>query len=426
MLSVRDAQQIILEKVSPLDAENAPLGLLLGRTLADDFRARRALPPWDNSAMDGYAVRVLDVPRVPTVLPVIDQIAAGDSRSLTLPPGSAMRIFTGAPMPNGADAVVLQEDTSLSASGVEIKDQPMMMQHIRRAGSDIAHGAPVLPKGRMLTPGDISLLASQGCTAVSVVRRPRVAVMATGSELASPDQDMLARGQIVDGNTPALLAAVSDAGAIARQLPATPDALDQTIGAIEAATRGVDVLLTTGGVSVGDHDHVRTALRQLSGEDFGFWKVAIKPGKPIVFARIGRCLCFGLPGNPVSALVTFEVFVRPALRRLAGLDAIFPRTISVPLSADIGPGGRRAEYRRCRLSRTASGLLAVPAMTQSSGALSSIAGQDGLMVIPTLHPARRAGESVEVIPLGRPPAIFLEDRSKLDYGHDLSEDISGP
>ena len=295
MKTVDEALQHILDSVQALEKEAVELADLAGRALANDVVARRALPPWDNSAMDGYAVRVDDVDSDTMVLPIDDHIPAGDGSARHLRPGVAHRIFTGAPLPSGADAIILQEDTIRENDTVRILERPRVNQHIRRAGSDVSVGQTILKAGRTITPGDVSFLASQGLTRADVVRKAHVRVMSSGNELVKPSDAPLEAGQIIDGNTVALLNAVRCMGALPTQAQSLPDDFDTTCDAISQACQGTDVLITTGGVSVGEHDHVREAIKALSGDGFGFWKVAIKPGKPIVFAQIESCWVFGLP-----------------------------------------------------------------------------------------------------------------------------------
>ena len=399
MITVDDALARLLAALTPLDAERVELTRAAGRVLAEDITARRRLPAFDNSAMDGYAVRAADVPRAGVTLPVAFEIPAGDIGDRPLPPGAAARIFTGAPLPPGANAVILQEDTTRDGDRATFTEAPTAGQHIRRAGSDVAPGAPVLTRGRVLTPGDLAALAAQGRSQLAVTRRPVVAITSTGDELIDVDGGEPGPGQIVNGNSLALAAAVEALGATARILPVIPDDRAATLAGLRRAARA-DVLITTGGVSVGDHDHVGHALRELSGDRFGFWKVRIKPGKPFAFGHIGDCAAFGLPGNPISALVTFEVLVRPAILRLAGHDRVVRRPVPATLAAPIPAGRGRREYRRATAEVRDGRLYVDPRRSQSSGALSSLAGADALVIVPIDGPARGEGETVDVLLLG--------------------------
>ncbi|MCB9553754.1 MAG: molybdopterin molybdotransferase MoeA [Myxococcales bacterium] len=399
MLTVDDALTRLLARIRPLDAERVELTRAAGRVLAEAVTARRALPAFDNSAMDGYAVRAADVGAAGVRLPVAFEVAAGDAGDRPLAPGTAARIFTGAPLPPGADAVIAQEDAVRDGDRVTFTEAPKPGQHVRPAGGDIERGAPLLAPGRVLTPGDLAALAAQGRAQLAAVRRPVVAITSTGDELIDIDAGDPARGQIVNGNSLALAAAVEATGAIARILPVIPDDPAATRAGLARAARA-DALITTGGVSVGDHDHVGDTLRALGGDAFGFWKVRIKPGKPFAFGHIGDCACFGLPGNPISALVTFEVLVRPALLRLAGHDRVCRRPRAAVLDHPLAAGSSRREYLRAT-ARHVDGRLHVDCRrSQSSGALSSLAGADALVVVPVDAPARAAGDVVEALLLG--------------------------
>ena len=399
MLAVDDALARILAALDPLQSERVELTHAVGRVLAAPIVARRRLPAHDNSAMDGYAVRAADVDGPGAALTVVDEIPAGKSDTRPLLPGTAARIFTGGCLPPGADAVMLQEDAAREGDRVTFGEGARPWQHVRRAGSDIQPGDRVLETGRVLLPGDLAALAAQGRAQVPVVRRPVVAIASSGDELIDVDGGEPARGQIVNGNSLALAAAVRAIGGEPRILPVIPDDRAATERAIRAAARA-DVLLTTGGVSVGEYDFVGQTLAKLGGGKFEFWKVRIKPGKPFAFGHIGDCAAFGLPGNPISALVTFEVLVRPALLRLMGHAAVVRRPLEAVVDHDVKPGRGRREYRRGLLRREAGRLHIDCRRNQSSGALSSLAGADGLMIVPIGAPARSAGQIVPVLPLG--------------------------
>ncbi|MCB9526921.1 MAG: molybdopterin molybdotransferase MoeA [Myxococcales bacterium] len=410
MLTVDDALARILARIHPLDPERVELTRAAGRVLAERITARRRLPAFDDAAMDGYAVRAADVPAPGVTLPVAFAIAAGQPGDRPLPPGMAARIFTGAPLPPGADAVIMQEDATRDGDRVTFTEAPKPGQHVRPAGGDIERGAPLLAPGRVLTPGDLAALAAQGRAQIAAIRRPVVAITSTGDELIDIDAGDPARGQIVNGNSLALAAAVEATGAIARILPVIPDDPQATRAALTRAARA-DVLITTGGVSVGDHDHVGATLRELGGEDFGFWKVRIKPGKPFAFGHIGHCAAFGLPGNPISALVTFEVLVRPALLRLAGHHRVLRRPRPAVLDHPLPPGGGRQEYLRATARRIDGRLHVDARRSQSSGALTSLAGADALVIVPIAAPARAAGDTVTALLLGPDDACDREPAS---------------
>jgi len=397
VLSVEEARALILRALSPLSTEIEALVALQGRVLGASIESRWSLPAWDNSAMDGYALRADTVKTPGTILPVVHHIAAGDGRTYHLQAGQAARIFTGALMPEGADAVVIQENTNQTPEGVAILSVPVVGQNIRRAGSDVAAGECYLPRGRVITPGDISLLASQGYESAPVFRRPQVTIMTTGNELCPPGSGRPARGQLIDGNSVAIAAAAHACGAHTTVLPPLPDNAAATIAAFEAVES--DVVVTTGGASVGDHDHVRAALLTVCGDSLKFWKVAVKPGKPIIFGKRGEQLFFGLPGNPVSALVTFEVFVRPALLALQGQTQILRQKFMAALASPLRAGGGRDEYRRGQCWNTDAGPVVRVYEKQSSGALSSIAGADVLVRVPRGAPALPKGNLVEATAL---------------------------
>lgn len=398
MITVVEAQERILGAVSALSVERVSLVDAVGRVSGETVRARRVLPAWDNSAMDGYAVRAEEAVLGAT-LRVSDDIPAGDAGDRPLEPGTAARIFTGAPMPPGADAVVMQEDTERDGDRVTFTLEARRGKHVRRAGTDVRPGAVVLEPGRVLAPGDVAMLASQGRALVNVVRAPVVAIASTGDELLEVDGGEPGRGQITNGNTIALAAAVRAVGAVPRIHPVIPDDKAATMDAMRRAARA-DVLITSGGVSVGDYDFVRDALIELSGDAFDFWKVRIKPGKPLAFGHVGDCACFGLPGNPISTLVTFEVFVRPALLRMMGRARVFRPVHRAVLDTPLKAGGTREEYLRAT-ARYVDGVLHVdPARTQSSGSMSSLCGADALIRHGIDAPAGAVGERVDALLLG--------------------------
>jgi molybdopterin molybdotransferase len=398
MLSRSEARDRILAAVSPLDTERVSVFDAVGRVLDETVVARRDLPAWDNSAMDGYAVRAAEATEGAT-LPVSDEIPAGDAGDRPLAPGTVARIFTGAPVPPGADTVVMQENTSREGDHVTFTQAAEHGRHIRRAGTDVRAGTTVLQPGRVLTPGDIAMLATQGRSLANVVRAPVVAIASTGDELLEVDGGDPGPGQITNGNTVALASAVRALGGIPRIYPIIRDDRAVTLDAIRRAARA-DALITSGGVSVGDYDFVGDALVELSGKAFEFWKVAIKPGKPIAFGHVGDCACFGLPGNPISALVTFEVFVRPALLRMLGHTRVVRPSYEAVLDSPLRAGGKREEYMRAS-ARFEEGVLHVDHdRTQSSGALASMCGADALLRNPAGAPARDVGDTVEVFLLG--------------------------
>ncbi|HEU5058063.1 MAG TPA: gephyrin-like molybdotransferase Glp [Kofleriaceae bacterium] len=394
MLSVAEARGRILDRVRPQGAEQVPLDRALGRFLAAAVTAGRDRPAFDNSAMDGFAVRAADLPGE---LPVAGAIAAGAAPGGVLAPGTAVRIMTGAPLPAGADAVVMREEAVDRGDRVELARPAVAGQHVRRAGEDIARGAAVLPAGARIGPGEIAVLASLGHASVPVGRRPRVTILSTGDELCPLGREPRP-GQIISSNEHALAAQAAEAGA--EVLGARLVADDRA--AMEAALIAAldcDVLVSSGGVSVGDHDHVRGAMEAV-GIVIDFWKVAMRPGKPVTFGVAGGgALCFGLPGNPVSSLVSFELFVRPTLLALAGASERERPRAEVVLTGPVSKSPGRAHYLRASLVRRGDLLEATPHGKQGSGMLSSLVGVDALVEV--------AAEQGDLPAGSRCPALLL-------------------
>jgi molybdopterin molybdotransferase len=320
MISVDEARALVLNAITPLSSENAPLIESAGRALAKDLTALRDLPGYDNSAMDGVGVRSDDVKSVPTTLKLVGaSLPGGDAPPYVLAPGEAMRIMTGGLVPPGVDAVVMRESTDESRvlqNEIIIKDAPTMGQHIRRRGEDVRAGTPIVRAGDVITPARLNLLLASGHVNADVIRRPVVAVLASGDELREigvPAGDT----DVINSNSHAIAAAARLMGCEVRALGIARDSLESHVEKI-LESDGADVLLTIGGVSMGTHDFVRPALEQ-TGCTLDMWRVAMRPGKPIAFGRRGEQRVFGLPGNPVSAMVSFELFVRPALKKMMGL-----------------------------------------------------------------------------------------------------------
>ncbi len=381
MLSVRDALATVLEAVRPAPAEEVPLLGALGRVLARDVVSRLEIPPFPNSQMDGFAVRSADLlgatASSPRRLRLAGAVAAGEVTATSVRPGEALRIMTGAPLPRGADAVVRLEDARETEGAVEMLRAPAPGEFVRAAGEDVRAGETVLAAGRPLRPADIGLLASIGCPSVAVASAPRVALLATGDEL-TPLGEPLAPGRIYNSNAYALAAAVRQSGGRPWLAPIVRDEpAEVREGLRRVAT--CDVVLSIGGVSVGDRDYVRGALESL-GIRWRFWRVAQKPGRPLAFASRDGQLYFGLPGNPVSALVCFLLYVAPALRKASGRRDRFAATAEVEMEEDVATAGDVTELVRCRLRRAAGRWIAAPAGTQSSGALAPLARADALVV----------------------------------------------
>jgi molybdopterin molybdotransferase len=384
--SIGQAQRAIVESVGPLPAEQTALARARGRVLASDVRAERDLPGFDHSAMDGYAARHAEL-SLAGALPVRGESRAGGTWPEPLAAGCAIRIFTGAPMPQGADTVIIQEDVDAEHGpehgAIRVRELPKLGSNIRTRGSDLAIGALALPAGQLIGPGEIALLAALGCARVATYRAPRVAIVCTGDELRDV-HEVLPPGALVNSNAYMLAAQVEDAGGVATVLPSAPDRIEEIIARFEQALAGSDVVLTSGGVSVGDHDLVAEALSR-AGVETRFWKVAMKPGKPLLFGMRGAVPVLGLPGNPVSAFVGFEVFVRPLLSRMRGLRAPYPALIPVRLAHDHRKSKGRPELARGVLtpSPSDSGALTAELHTrQGSGSLPSIARVDALVFLP--------------------------------------------
>ena len=381
-LTVPEAQTCILERVRPLEAEEIGLAQALGRALAEEVRANRDLPPYDVSAMDGYAVCAADLAEIPRTLQIIEDIKAGDTPRFSLQPGQCARIMTGAPLPPGADTVVRVEDTLLlENTKVEFPIPVKPATDIRLRGENMRLGDVVLQTGEEITPATVSVLATVKQAKVKVTRKPRVAILSSGDELEALDEP-LDLSKIPDSNSHALMAQAQALGIEPVLLGIARDNPDELAAFLK---RGLeyDVLLISGGTSVGDHDHVRPTLMTL-GVAIHFWRVDMRPGHPIAFGTSGSTLVFCLPGNPVSSMVCFEQFVSPALRQLMGHRRLFRRTIPVRLVQAVKSKQSRTEFVRATLSRDASGsYAATPGTSQSSGDVLSMTRADVLLVAPS-------------------------------------------
>jgi molybdopterin molybdotransferase len=392
MLTFEAARALTLADLSPLAAERVPASAAVGRVLADDVLARGPQPAFDHSAMDGYAVRAGDLAAPGSVLSVVGESRTGGAAPLPLAPGTAMRIFTGAMVPEGADAVVMQEEVTREGDAARFAKSPRVGDHLRRRGEDVRAGDAVLPRGTRVSAFHVALLASVEATLVSVARRPVVAILSTGDELR--DAGSPARpGSVVDANGPGLAALVALCGGLPRALPFARDDRAATRAAVEGALAGSDLVLTVGGVSVGDHDVVRAALAD-AGVALDFWKVAIKPGKPLCVGRAGSTRVLGLPGNPSSAALTFVLFAAPLLRAMQGDRVIAPPALEAALAADVRHAPGRAEFVRVTLDETAAPPLAYPLGNQASGAVTSFAWADALALLPAESGGLAAGSRV--------------------------------
>jgi len=392
MRSVEEAARLVAERVTRLPGERIALSAARGRVLADAVIAARALPGFDNSAMDGYAARAAELP---ATLPIAFAVAAGSTPE-PLPEARVARIFTGAPIPAGADTVVIQEDVTDAGIGVTLPASPPG-DNIRRAGEDIAIGEVAVAAGVRLGPGELGLLAALGVGEVEVVRAPRVAVIATGDELVDVSTTP-SLGQLVDSSAHALAAMIDAAGGTSTYIGIARDD-PMTIGAMIASALDHDVVITTGGVSVGDRDHVRAALAS-AGVSLELHKVAMKPGKPFSFGVSASTPVFGLPGNPVSTFVAFELFVRPALLAMQGATVTQRPRVPVTVVRGYRKQAGRAHYIRARVERHSEHLVAHPHPKQSSAILTSLVGCNALLEL--------AADATEVLPNSVVPALLLE------------------
>ncbi|MGF1631126.1 MAG: gephyrin-like molybdotransferase Glp [Kiloniellaceae bacterium] len=399
MISVAEALDRILKSFQPLPAETVSIAEAFGRVLAQDVIARVTQPPHAVSAMDGYAVRAADVASVPVALKVIGAVPAGGLFEGSVGAGEAVRIFTGAPLPAGADAIVIQEDTEAGDRSVTVKELCRAGNYVRAAGLDFAAGDPGPRAGRQLTTRDVGLVAAMNHPWVSVRRRPRVAILATGDEVVMPGEP-LGPSQIVSSNGLALAAFVCACGGVPLQLGIAADREDSLAG-LAAGAKGADLLLTTGGASVGEHDLVQKVLGR-QGMELDFWKIAMRPGKPLMFGSLAGTPVLGLPGNPVSAVVCSLLFARPALNALLGLDVPAHPLEQMVLGADLDANDRRQDYLRATVAVNGDGrCTATPYGRQDSSMLALLAAADGLIVRAALAPAAVKGEMVEVLSFPR-------------------------
>lgn len=395
LLPVSDALTRILNGLPDPDIETISVWDGNGRALAEDLIARLTQPPFAASAMDGYAVSGADIAEnAHARLSVIGVSQAGSGFSGTVERGSCVRIFTGAPMPRGADTVVIQENVSVDHDTIVISDAPAPGANVRGRGIDFGEGDPVLRRGYVLEARSLTLAAAAGHGSLQVGRRPRVAILATGDELVPPGTEP-GPDQIVSSNPVGLAAVVADAGGVPISLGIGADNRDEIASKIKAGLEA-DVLVTIGGASVGDHDLIGPVLKDL-GIELAFWKVAVRPGKPMLFGRLDQTRVMGLPGNPVSSLICARVFLAPLIRALAGASAIPPRLVPARLASGLGRNGPRLHLMRGRIVRDASGDLTVmPSSTQDSSVLSEFAAADCLIWREPEAPALTAGSTVHV------------------------------
>ena len=402
MISVEAALEKILSHIQPLGFEKVSLLESLGRVIGEDIYASRDIPPLDNSAMDGYAVRCEDIQQAsqdrPARLEIVEDLPAGSVSKRTLAKGEAIRIMTGAPIPRGADTVVQVEDTAREDRYAQFLKVVPLGENIRRAGEDVSKGERVISKGDLIRPPELGMLASVGRSFVSVYQRPLVAILCTGEELVDVD-GTLDEGKIISSNSYTLAGQVKDAGAIPIQLGIARDRKEDIEEKLRQGVRA-DVLISSAGISVGDYDLVKDVLKDL-GMEMVFWKVAMKPGKPLAFGTIAGKPAFGLPGNPVSSMVSFEQFVRPSLLKMMGHCQLFRPTIEAVLKEDIRKEPGRRHYIRALVSFEKDRYVVTTTGDQGSGILKSMVRANGLVIIAEHQETVKAGEKVIVQLLDR-------------------------
>jgi molybdopterin molybdotransferase len=400
LLSVAEALELVLAHAAPLPVEEVLLKDACGRVLAGNLTSRRTQPPADVSAMDGYAVRSADVTEAPMRLKVIGEVAAGRPFAATVGSGEAARIFTGGVVPEGADAVIVQEDTVRDGAWVEVREAARKGRHIRRRGLDFRAGEVLLTAGRSLTPRDLALAAAMNYARLPVRRQAKLAFFATGDELVPPGTEP-GPGQIVYSNGFALAALARAEGAAVIDLGVIGDRLDDTVAKVrEARAQGGDILVTTGGASVGDYDFVKAAFAA-EGMELSFWKIAMRPGRPLMHGRLGTMDVLGLPGNPVSSYICALLFLVPLIRRLGGRSDLSPPTESAILGCDLPANDVRADYLRASLEETADGLVATPFAVQDSSTLVPLAKADCLVLREPYAKAATAGSACSIVKLER-------------------------
>ena len=407
LLAVDEARSRILDAVIAMPTETVALTEALGRVTSEPVVARRTQPPVAVSAMDGYAVRAADVAKVPATLTRIGSAPAGGVFPGTVGPGQAVRIFTGGPVPHGADAIVIQEDVDADSEAdgatVTVREGATAGTYIRPAGLDFSAGETGIPAGRRITARDVGLAAAMNVPWIPVHRRPRIAILSTGDEIVRPGDADDGR-KIFSSNTYALAALIRAVGGDPVDLGIAPDDSD-ALQRIASGARGTDFLVTTGGASVGRHDLVQQALGDgafgADALDVGFWRIAMRPGKPLIFGRFAGIPMLGLPGNPVSTMVCATIFLRPALERMLGLSETEVRLSPAILDADMAENDRRQDYVRATLRTDTDGRHRVtPFPRQDSSMMSRLARADCLIVRPPHDPSRAAGDAVSVLLLG--------------------------
>ena len=399
LLPVADARQRILDAVPTMPAEQISVAYGLGRTLAEDLVSRRSQPPMPVSAMDGYAVRAEDITALPAELKIIGYAPAGHGFDGNVRKGEAVRIFTGAPVPEGADTIVIQENTHLQDETVRVIDGDTTKgRFVRPAGLDFAKGEALIPAGKTLSARDVGLAAAMNLPWLKVRRKPRISILATGDEIVMPG-DPIGPDQIVSSNALALSAFIQAHGGVPIDLGIAPDE-EVGLKALAAGAKGSDILVTTGGASVGDHDLIQSVLGDI-GLEVDFWRIAMRPGKPLMFGKIGDTFLIGLPGNPVSSLVCAIIFLAPTIRKMLGIDSVMPPTLPAQLGRDLTENDEREDYLRATLERDENGnLVATPFDKQDSSMFANIARADALIIRPPFEAAAKAGTTIEIVALG--------------------------
>jgi molybdopterin molybdotransferase len=400
LISVADALQRVLEHATPLPPEEVPLTEAAGLVLAYPLAARRTQPPADVSAMDGYAVRTVDVANAPVRLKVIGEVAAGRPFARTLAAGEAARIFTGGVVPDGADTIVIQEQTKRDGDHVAVEKAAPKGRHVRTRGLDFTLGQELFAAGHRLTARDLALAAGMNHPLVPVHRQPKIALFATGDELVSAGTEP-APGQIVSSNNYAIGALARGEGATVEDFGIVGDNLDDTVAAVRRAREiGADILVTSGGASVGDYDLVQKAFTA-EGMTLAFWRLALRPGRPLMNGRLGGMHVLGVPGNPVSAFVCGFLFLVPLIRRLAGRSDLTHPIESAKLGVDLPENDERADYLRATLAPGPHGLIATPFPVQDSSMMLPLAKADGLIIREPFEPPAKAGKPCRIVKFER-------------------------
>jgi molybdopterin molybdotransferase len=404
MLTVTEASERILSEIKPLAPEAVPLRQALGRVLAEDISATVTMPPWSNSSMDGYAVRSADITPVMSgervQLRVVATVAAGEFAPRALKRGEAMRIMTGAPIPGGADSVIRKEDTDGGSEKVEIREARDVWKNIRDAGEDFQRGDLLGKRGSPIKPALLGVLASSGIATVQVFGQPKVAIISSGNELVDLDDfdEVIAARRIVSTNSYTLEALTRVAGGIPEDLGIASDTKASLKRKLDAAADS-DLIITSAGVSVGDLDHTRDVFASLGGKQ-KFWKVKMRPGAPLAFGLLKDVPWLGLSGNPVSAMVSFELFIRPALRKMQGYQTFFRRTVAVTLEEEVKIGAKLTHFLRAIVTRQPDGALTARLTGhQSSGALTSMAKANALLIVPEMAPKVPKGAQLKALML---------------------------